>query len=354
MVAPILVTGGAGFLGSWLVRRLLERGERVRVLDLPGARWSSLPVHQIQTIAGDIRDRPVVLGAVQGCAAVYHLAGLPHLWAQPRGLFADVNYRGAVCVLDAAAQAGCARIVHLSSATVWPLPGRSECRLTDAWGPYSQSKLRAERYALALARRGAPVVVVSPTLPVGPGDWSRTPPTQMILDFCLGKRHEYLDTRLNLIDVRDAAEAMIGALERGVAGQRYLLGHTTLSLLELWTKLASLTGQAVPRRRVPYALALWAGLGAEIWADVVTGRPPVACVTGVRLTRRPLPAVDDSALWRLGVRPKPIEQSLAETVAWFREVGWRRVLPGLHTSLCTSSGREQDVACLAKANSLHG
>lgn len=322
MAGPILVTGGAGFLGSWLVRRLLDHGERVRVFDLPGARWSSLPIGHIETVAGDIRDRIAVERALQHCAAVCHLAGLPQLWIKPRNLFHSVNYQGAVCVLDAAVRAGCTRILHVSSATVWPLAGCCECRRADAWGPYSLAKLRAERHALTLARRGAPVVVVSPTLPVGPGDWSRTPPTEMLLDFCRGKRHEYLETRLNLIDVRDAAEAMIGALESGVPGERYLLGHTTLSLLDLWTRLAALTGRIVPRRRVPYALALLAGLSAEMWAEVVSGRPPVACVAGVRLTRRPLPADAGCDLKHLGVAPRPLEQTLAATVAWFREVGW--------------------------------
>jgi nucleoside-diphosphate-sugar epimerase len=324
MNAPILVTGGAGFLGGWLVRRLLQCGERVRVLDLPQAHWRQLPLDRIEGIQGDICDSEAVRRAVVGCGAVFHLAGLPQLWVRRRGWFERVNYRGAVQVLDAAAAAGCRRVFHVSSATLWPRVGEETCRWNEAWGPYSRSKLRAERHALRLARQGAPVIVVSPTLPIGPGDLSCTPPTRLLLDLCSGKRKEYLDTRLNLIDVRDAAEAMVRALDAGIPGERYLLGNANSSFVELARFLAPHTGQPPPSRRVPYAVALAASFFTEFWADVVSGQAPVACVAGVRLAKRPMPFLADADLIRLGVKPRPLETTLAETVVWFREVGWMR------------------------------
>ena len=322
MNVPILVTGGAGFLGSWLVHGLVERGRAVRVLDLPDARWSQLPADHIENVRGDICDRGLVKDAVRGCRAVVHLAGLPQLWSRPRGRFTQVNFHGAVNVLEEAVRAGCERIVHVSSATIWPLDHEPLCRLQDALGPYSRSKLRAERRAMCLARSGAPVVIVSPTAPIGPGDWSRTPPTQMLLDFCRGKRREYLDTHLNLIDVRDAAAAMIGALDVGVPGQRYLLGNENLSLLELFGRLSVLTKQPAPTRRAPYWLALVASLGMEWWADVISRQSPPACVAAVQLTRRWPPPIGADDLRRLAVTPRSLEQTLVETVTWFRNVGW--------------------------------
>jgi dihydroflavonol-4-reductase len=247
---------------------------------------------------------------------------LPQLWAKPRNRFHEVNYQGAVQVLDEAVRAGCARILHVSSATVWPLPGALQCRTADAIGPYCRAKLHAERHALKLARQGAPIVVVSPTLPLGPGDLSRTPPTQLLLDFCRGWRREYLDINLNVIDARDAADAIVRALQAGTPRERYLLGHTTLPLLELYHRLAALTGLAVPRWRVPYSVALTAGIIGEWWSEVVSGVAPVACVAGVRLACRPLPADPAADLRRLGIVPRPLEQTLSETVRWFREVGW--------------------------------
>src|ERR671935_25869 len=102
---------------------------------------------------------------------------------------------------------------------------------------------------------GAPVVVVNPTLPVGPGDRGRSPPTQMMLDFCRGKRREYLDAELNLIDVRDVAEGMVRAMAVGRPGRRYLLGHENLTIRELFRRLAKLTGLPEPRWLVPYGVA---------------------------------------------------------------------------------------------------
>jgi dihydroflavonol-4-reductase len=164
--------------------------------------------------------------------------------------------------------------------------------------------------------------VVNPTLPVGPGDLGRSPPTQMMLDFCKGKRREYLDAELNLIDVRDVAEGMVRAMERGRPGRRYLLGHENLSILTVFQMLARLTGLPEPRWRVPYPVALAAAYASEFLADVVTHHPPAATVTGVKLTRRRMHFDARRSLAELDLQPRPVAGTLAETVAWFRIVGW--------------------------------
>lgn len=322
MSSPILVTGGAGFLGGWVVRELVERGDTVRALDLPGARWRTLPPGGLDIVHGDVCSRADVREALRGCRAVIHVAGLAQLWTHPRGRFSQANFHGAVNVLDEAVRAGCERIVHVSSATIWPLPGERLGRWDDAPGPYARSKWRAERHALRLARDGAPIVIVSPTAPIGPGDWSRTPPTQMLLDYCRGNHRAYLDMQLNLIDVRDAAAAMIAALNRGVAGRRYLLAGETVALLELFRRMSVVAGLPAPRRRVPYALALLAAVGMEWWADVISRRTPPTCVAGVQLTRRPQPQGGGADLHSLGVATRALDQTLAEIAAWFREVNW--------------------------------
>jgi dihydroflavonol-4-reductase len=325
----ILVTGGAGFIGSHLVRLLVERGETVRVLDLPRAPVAHLPLNRIELVRGDIRDKNAVRHAVQGCREVYHLAGNPNLWVQRRGEFRQVNYLGAVHVIDAALTAGVRRVLHTSTESILTLARQTgaiteEQRVSyeDVIGPYCRSKYLAEHHALCLGREGAPVVVVNPTLPVGPGDFGRTPPTQMMLDFCKGKRREYVDAELNLIDVRDVAEGMIRAMERGQPGRRYLLGHENLSILTVFQMLARLTGLPAPRWRVPYPVALTAAYISEFLADVVTHRPPAATVTGVKLTRRRMHFDALRSLTELALRPRPVAETLAETVAWFRAAGW--------------------------------
>jgi dihydroflavonol-4-reductase len=331
MTSPILVTGGAGFIGSHLVHLLVKQGAVVRVLERPGGAIGHLPLERIEVVRADIRDRAAVARAVRGCAIVYHLAANPHLWAHPRGLFHQVNYLGTVNLLETALEAGAERILHTSTESILSRAGPSAAitedvrpRLEEAIGPYCRSKLRAEQFALRLARCGAPVLVVNPTVPVGPGDRGRSPPTQMILDFCQGRRREYLDGTLNLIDVRDVAEGMVRAVERGRPGQRYLLGAENVSIREVFAILARLTGLPEPRWEVPYGVALTAACLSEFVADVFTRRAPQATVTGVRLTRRVLHFDARRSLHELGLHPRPVAQSLADALAWFREVGWVR------------------------------
>ena len=170
-----------------------------------------------------------------------------------------------------------------------PIAEDVEIALSDAVGPYCRSKLRAENAALehVLAASGRPVVVANPTMPVGPGDRGLSPPTRLIRDFCRGRLPARMDCTLNLIDVRDVAHGLIrDPMDRGRPGRRYLLGGENLTLLGLLEHLSGLTGVPVPRWRVPYALGLAVAAVSEAWADRVTGRPPRATLTGVRLTRR--------------------------------------------------------------------
>lgn len=329
MAAPSLVTGGAGFIGAHLVRLLLERGETVRVLDRPGAKIDHLPLDRIEFVPADIRDPHAVRKAVRDCRFVYHLAANPQLWTRRRGHFHEVNYRGTVHVLTAALEAGAERILHTSTESILTRAGQTgpiaedqEVPSRDVIGPYCRSKFRAERFAFHLARGGAPVIIVNPTLPIGPGDWGRSPPTQMMLDFCRGKRSAYLDADLNLIDVRDVALGMVRAMERGRTGVRYLLGSENWSIRSVFNYLAKLTGLPEPRWRVPYPVALTAAYVSELVADAITGRIPAATVTGVKLTRRTMHFDASWSLAELGVTPRPVSESIAEAVAWFKTIGW--------------------------------
>jgi dihydroflavonol-4-reductase len=329
MPSVTVVTGGAGFIGSHLVRLLVARGERVRVIDRPGAKHDHLPLDKIDIVPADIRDRDAVRLALRGATYVYHLAANPQLWTRRRADFHRVNYLGTVHVLSEALAAGATRVLHTSTESILtrsrqttPIAEDQDVPPQDVIGPYCRSKFRAERFAFHLARVGAPVVVVNPTLPIGPGDWGRSPPTQMMLDFCLGKRSAYLDGDLNLMDVRDVAAGMAMAIEKGRPGVRYLLGAENWSIRSVFDYLAKLTGLPEPRWRVPYPVALVAAYASEFVADVFTGTIPAATVTGVKLTRRRMHFDASRSLTELGITPRPARESIAEAVAWFKVVGW--------------------------------
>ncbi len=155
-------------------------------------------------------------------------------------------------------------------------------------------------------------------MPVGPGDRGLSPPSRLIRDFCRGKLPAYINCTLNLIDVRDVAEGLVRVLERGRPNRRYFLVGENLTLRKLFALLSALTGLPAPRWRVPYVLGLATAYVSEFWADHVTGRPPQATVTGVRLTRRTLFFDASRSLAELGLTPRPIRESLAEAVEWLR------------------------------------
>ena len=319
-----VVTGGAGFIGSHLVERLVSRGAKVRVVERPGAAVDHLGP-AVEIVHADIRDREATRAAVAGGRWVYHLAANPNLWALDRGEFDAVNHRGTIHVLDAALGGGAERVVHVSTESILtsarperggPILEDVEVTLDDAVGPYCRSKLRAENEAMARAKSGAPVVIVNPTMPVGPGDRGVSPPTRLIRDFCAGKLPARMDCTLNLIDVRDVADGLIRAMERGQYGRRYLLGGENLTLLSLLGLLSAESGVPVPRWSVPYPVGLAVAHVSEFWADHVTHRPPKATVTGVRLTRRTMRFDASRSLDELGLTPRPIRDSIRDAVAW--------------------------------------
>lgn len=322
-----VVTGGAGFIGSHLVSKLVEAGEAIRVLERPEVDVSHLPAG-VEVVRADIRDREAVREALRGGRFVYHLAANPNLWVRDRREFAAVNHQGTVNVLDGAIAAGAERILHCSTESILTRARQNgaigeDVQVTeaDAAGPYCLSKLRAENEARARAEAGHPVLIANPTMPVGPGDRGLSPPTRLIRDFAMGRLPAYMDCTLNLIDVRDTAEGLRRTLCTGAPGRRYLLGGENLTLRQLLAMLSTMTGVPLPRWRVPYAFGLAIAHASELWADHVSGRMPRANVTGVRLTRRSMHFDATRSLEALGLRPRPVSESLADALGWLRAVG---------------------------------
>jgi dihydroflavonol-4-reductase len=322
-----IVTGGAGFIGSHVVDQLVESGHRVRVVEKHGVEVGHLPP-SAEVVYADIRERETLDRALQGAWRVYHLAANPNLWARDRREFEAVNHQGTVNVLEAALAAGAERVLHTSTESILTRAGTTgvidehvQISESDAVGPYCLSKLRAENAAMKLARTGQPVVVANPTMPVGPGNRGLSPPTRLIRDFCAGKLPALMDCTLNLIDVRDVATGIIRVMERGRPGCRYLLGGENVTLAGLVGVLSELTGVPPPRYKVPYVAGLAVAYLSEFWADHVSGKPPRATLTGVCLARRIMHFDPSRSLAELELRPRPIRDSLVDSLAWLRQTG---------------------------------
>jgi len=319
----VLVTGGAGFVGGHLVRLLATRGHEVTVFDLSSPPAADSRARYVQ---GSILDRAALRRALDGVDWVFHLAANPNLWAADDDEFFRVNHAGTKTVLEEATLAGAKRIVHTSTESILVSRLRErnaglvdetvERRLDDMCGRYCQSKLLAEQEALRAAAAGAPVVVVNPTMPIGEEDHRLTPPTRMLLDFLRGRNPAYLEFAFNLVDVRDVALGHLLAAERGRVGQRYILGGVNVTLSQLLAMLRELTGRPMPTVRIPYAVAWTVAAIAQALADHVTGKPPMATLTGIRLAGAGLRIDGGKAARELGYVAGPLGEAVRRAVAW--------------------------------------
>ena len=326
----VLVTGGAGFVGSHLIDLLVEEGREVRVLEKPRAATSHLPVDEVEIVKVDLRDPPAVDDAAEGCQVVLHLAANPNLWARDREEFEQVNHRGTRNVLSAARKAGAERMVHVSTESILSPKGlkgviteETQTTSEDMIGPYCKSKWMAEEAAREAAESGDPVIIVQPSIPVGPGDRNMGPPSRMICDFCNGRIKAYLDGDLNFVDVRDVAAGIWAAAQRGEVGRSYLLVHENWTILDLFRYLSKLVDRPAPRWRVPYSVAI-AFAYLEEWIRTLfdSGQPPMATVTGVKLTQRILHFDGRRSAEQLGLPPmRDCRASIAESIEWFRDEG---------------------------------
>jgi len=323
-----LVTGGTGFVGSAVVRRLLAAGCPVRVLVRAGSNRRLLADLPVEIVEGDLADPVSLRRAVRGCRTLFHVAALYALWSREPGRYYTANVEGTRAILGAAADAGLSRVVYTSTVGALGIPadgtpGTEETPVTlaDMAGDYKRSKYLAEEVARDFARRGLPVVIVNPSTPVGPRDIKPTPTGQMIVDFLCGRMWAYLPTGLNLADVEDVAAGHLLAAERGRIGERYILGGENLTLLEIFERLGRLTGVRPPRLKLSAGAVLPLAWCCERLASL-TGKPPRVAVDAVRMARKTMFFDGKKAVRELGLPQSSTEQALAAAVEWFRANGY--------------------------------
>jgi dihydroflavonol-4-reductase len=323
---PTLVTGATGFVGWHVARKLLDRGQRVRVLARDPARIRELD--GVEPARGDLRDPDSLARAVAGCGLVFHVAADYRLWTrEPDEMFRS-NVDGTRNLLAAAKSAGVERVVYTSTVGCIGMPNdgglgdeRSPVGIEEMTGPYKRSKFLAEKVALEFAEGGLDVVVVNPTAPVGDHDFKPTPTGKIVVDFVRGKMPAFLDTGLNVVDVRDVADGHLRAAEGGKTGERYVLGSENLTLQRIFAILAEIEGKPAPKLRVPYAVAYAAGVVSTAWAGI-TGREPLAPLDGVRMAKKKMWVRHEKASRELGFSPGPAPVALRRAVEWFRANGY--------------------------------
>ena len=327
------VTGASGFIGANLAHELIANGHSVRALLRPGSDLRGLQWAEFERVEGDVSDRARLKQAMDGCEWCFHVAASYHLWLRDYGPMYAANVEGTRNVIEAAADAGCARIVYTSTVGCIGLPVLREGRITpsDEATPvsgaqmsnhYKRSKWQAEQVATELARRGLPVIIVNPSTPIGPRDVKPTPTGKIIVDFLNRQMPAYLDTGLNWVHVRDVAIGHILAARKGRIGERYILGNAegNWTMEHAFSVLEKVSGVAAPRLRIPYLVALGAAHADEILSRF-THRPPKAPLAGVRMAKYKMYFNPAKAIRELGLPQTPPQQALADAVEWFRANG---------------------------------
>lgn len=323
-----LVTGGLGFIGRHLVLALISRGKPVRVLDI-NPNTEQFP-GDVDIWQGSILDRNLLAQVLEGVTDVYHLAAIPHLWSLNSDDFFEVNVKGTQILLEEAKKFPVNKFIYTSSETVLRAWRQRSSRPIDETltlpqpeelpGPYSRSKLLAEKAVQEAVLEGLPGVIIYPTIPIGSGDVNLTPPTRMIKDFLNGKTLAYMECNLNLIPVKAVAEGHILAAEKGTIGGRYILGQENIKMSQFLRLMEKHIGKKMPKRRVPYALAYAAAHAMEFMARFSKKMPP-ASVEGVRLAGANMVFNSSKSRRELSLPQYSIPQALAETAQWLQENG---------------------------------
>ena len=327
----VAVTGAAGFIGSAIVRQLLARGARVLALVEPGGDETNLEGLDVDRRVLDIRDRDGAHAALVGCRFTFHVAALYGFWAKDPETFYDVNVGGSRNVIEAAVAAGCEGIVYTSTVGTIGLGGTADGTPADErdyadiehlFGLYKRSKYVAEHEVLRAAAEGAPVTLVHPTFPVGPGDRRPTPTGKVVLDYLNGKMPAFVETSMNVVHVDDLARCHVLALERGRRGRSYIGGGENVSMQRLLGLLASITGLPEPRHRVPKSVALAAAFASEHVQGGLLHRAPTVPLEGARMSTTNMVFDDSRAREELGYTSRPARAALADSARWFVEHGY--------------------------------
>lgn len=324
-----LVTGATGFIGANLVRELINQGYEVRALVRKQSNRKNIQQLKVEEVLGDLRDRSSLDNALNGCDVLFHAAASYTFWSSDSKAIYEANVQGTENILAAALRKGIKKIVYTSTESTIGIttngtPGNEEycARSCDVAGHYKKSKLMAEKLALNMCQEGLPLVVVNPTLPIGPFDIKPTPTGQMVIDFLNHRMPAYVNTGLNVIDVVDVAKGHVLACEKGRIGERYILGNKNTTFRDVLGILEQITGIKAPGLKLPIWLALGAAYADEFVSGIILKRYPRVPLAGVKTARKFRYFDCTKAVSELGLPQTPIEEALEEAVRWFRQNGY--------------------------------
>jgi dihydroflavonol-4-reductase len=323
------ITGATGFVGSHVARALAAQGAELRLLVRSISKTDNIADLRAEVAMGDLRDPASLKKSMEGCEFVFHVAADYRLWVRDPEQMYRANVEGTRAIIEAAQATGARRVIYTSSVATMGFTREgcvateeSPVSLKDMVGHYKRSKFMAEQVALEAGRKGANVVVVNPTTPIGEYDIKPTPTGRIVVDFLKRKFPAYVDTGLNLADVKEVARGHLLAMEKARPGERYIMGGEDLTLKQILDKLSALTGVPAPTMKAPHAVAMGFAVVDQFFTGIVMGREPRATVDAVRMGRKKMFASSAKAERELGYKVLPVEDALRRAVDWFQAHGY--------------------------------
>jgi dihydroflavonol-4-reductase len=320
-----LVTGSTGFIGANIVRELLAAGFEVHVLIRKDSNTFNIDGLPVKIFYGDILDYDSIKEASKKCDALFHAAASYNFWCRDPKKTYEINVQGTLNAIHASLESGVSKIVYTSSESTLKIEKGhigNESRLNsldDVAGDYKKSKLMAEFEVEKLYQKGYPIVTVNPTAPIGPWDVKPTPTGRIVVDFLNKRMPAYVNTGMNVIDVRDLAKGHLLAYEKGAIGQRYVLGNKNVTLKEIFEIIGGISRIKPPTRSIPIGLAY----SFSVFDEFVSGKVLKKC------PRVPKAAVETAKKFRyfdcrkaiddLGLPQSPIEDAFCRSIKWFKE-----------------------------------
>ncbi len=325
----VFVTGGNGFVGSAVIRRILAGGHQVRTLVRPGSSARMLEGLPVDRVTGDLGEKGILQEAMHDCHWVFHVAALYAYWGYAWEDFYQSNVEGTRNLLGAAAQTGVERIVYTSSIAALGIPSNGQLGTEDTpvsridmLSDYKRSKFLAEEVVREHVSQGMNIITVNPAAPVGVGDYKPTQTGKMVLDFLNGKMPAYLDTGLTIVDVDDVANGHLLAMERGKVGEKYILGGENLSLKQVLDLLSDISGRPRVRLKIPRQVAFaWAYLDTGL-TKIIKRHIPSATPDAVRVSSKKEYFSSLKAIQQLGYTFIPARDALRKAVDWYCSNGY--------------------------------
>jgi dihydroflavonol-4-reductase len=320
----VFVTGGSGFVGGALVRRLVDQGRHVLALARSQDAAVALEAAGAEPVSGGLESSSTLLAAMRGCGTVFHVAGVNATCLRDPSEMLHANIDGVASVIRAAASAGVGRVVHTSSAATIGEPEGIVAREDTAhrgWflSDYERSKFLGERRAFELARSlEIDVVCVNPSSVQGPGRIEGS--ARLLIDLVNGKLPLLVDTHLSVVDIDDCTEAHLLAETRGVAGRRYLVSGASLTTPEAVQLLRDACGHPKRARYAPRSVITFAGAFGGVLTRL-THRDLPLCSEATRVLLHGHRYDGSLAERELGLTYTPVEETVRRTLAWYAEQG---------------------------------